>query len=144
MRIIVQSTFLLFATTIYFGCVSSKDLHPDSKIVFGNYGGFVGSYTEFTIFGDGETIYKSSIRGSGVVIRHLDPKVVKDIYQQIHDLKLYELRIHNPGNLSYFLKFEYDNKDYELLWGGEVEVPKHLRSYYALLSELTKDRNPIM
>ena len=144
MKPVVQSIFLLVAISTLIGCAASKDLNPNSKIVFGYFGGFAGSYTEFTIFGDGEIVFKNSLRDEGVVIRQLDQKTVKDLFEKIHNLKLYELTIYNPGNLSYFLKFNYKNKDYDLLWGGEEEAPDTLREYFRQLSILTKDRNPIM
>lgn len=137
---------LLLITTVFllWACASSKGVTSDSKIVFGNYGGFAGSYTEFTVWGDGDVHYRNAPKGEVTVIRPIDARGVRQLFESIENQALYNLGIYDPGNLSYFLKFEYRNRSYHLLWGGNEGVPLALKNYYKLLSQLTKDRNPVM
>ena len=144
MRKIFILYLLLVAYALLLGCATYKAINSDSKIVFGNYGGFTGAYSEFIIFGNGDTIFKNSTKDQGTIIRQLNEEQVLDVFQNISAMELYKLNLHDPGNLSYFLKFEYKNTSYHLLWGGVEEIPENLKKYYNSLATLTKDRNPIM
>ena len=129
---------------LFFSCKSVKRVSYDEKIIFGSYGGFAGSYDEFTLYGSGSVEYKQSIKSKPNVIKSIDRKTAKQLFRSIHDLNIRDMDIHDPGNMTYFLRFSYKGKEHELKWGGSETVPSSLKDYFSLLRKLTKDRNPIM
>jgi hypothetical protein len=131
---------------IFISCASGKrdNSSSESEIIFGTYGGFAGSYDEFTLHVNGEVTYKNSLKADPVRIKDIKHQVARQLFHNVNELELYKLVINDPGNLTYFLKFDYSGQMQELKWGGNQLVPDHLKSYYRLLRSLTKDKNPVM
>jgi len=141
-----------FYLSVLFGlaimsCSSGKkwSAKVSPPIVFGSFGGFAGSYSEYTLHDNGDVHYRSALKGEHSVIENIDETTLSQLFQSIETLELYELEVSDPGNMTYFLKFNYKNEGHELQWGGNnVHVPDKLITYFRLLRSLTKNKNPIM
>lgn len=145
MKIILSGIVVILTMIIVNSCRSTKsNIRQDDKIVFGYYGGFAGSYDEFTLYGSGTIEHRKSLKASPNLIKGVEKKTAKQLLRSVEDLKIYDMEIHDPGNMTYFLKFIHLEKEHELKWGGGEEVPASLKDYFSLLRKLTKDRNPVM
>ena len=138
-------SILLFLVCVSCSTGKKWSAKISSPIVFGSFGGFAGSYTESSLYDNGDVHYKSSVKGEHRVIKNIDEKTLAQLFQSVETLELYKMKISDPGNMTYFLKFTYNDDDHHLQWGGgNQEVPNKLKSYFNLLRSLTKDKDPIM
>ena len=127
-------------------CSSTKKWkkHIDGPVVFGAYGGFAGSYNEYTIEKDGAVFHKKSLKGTSTQIQILSDELKQKVFKDILEYKIYEESLDDPGNLTYFLKFTHKGELCDLKWGGQNDPPEHLLNYYNFLSKNINGSSPTM
>ena len=116
--IAVGITLLLFSQA---GCKSTKTTIPNNTaikcFIVGEGGGFAGSYIQYKICSNGVLSMYNFDSKEYHEIGTADPKKLDDIFTQLNELKLDELEISSPGNMSQYITILEDNKpDHTLTW----------------------------
>ncbi|MEE9373971.1 MAG: hypothetical protein V3V00_13045 [Saprospiraceae bacterium] len=141
-------SFLIISLTVFFayGCVGSKKWKKDidGPILFGSFGGFVGSYDEYTIHNTGQVFYRSKLRGESTMVHQLKDDIVKSIFERIKTDNIGEESMDEPGNMTYFIKFTFKKKQHHIKWGGQHDPSPQLLDYYNYLSTHINGKNPVM
>ena len=136
------------AITLLPACKTQASLTPDHpvKVVFGEYGGFAGSYKETAILPDGSIFLKDRFNAEFRKGKNLDDSQVDQILQTLAMLKEYEYSISDPGNMTYYIKwFNQDEEIYELSWGGSSDRPSAMvRQLFKNLKALCKEETFVM
>jgi len=127
-----------------FSCKSQKPIvlgeYDGPKLSFGSGGGFSGKYVSHSILPSGEVFVSKDGSKSFNPTRGIDKNVALQMIQNFESLGFTEMKHDDPGNMTYFVKYENKGKSYHLKWGGEqIPAPKKLKSYYRTLSMLVKD-----
>ena len=140
-------TWSLFGLVIISqGCAGSKKWKKniEGPIIFGSLGGFVGSFDEFTINQDGTVLYRSKLKGERQMVQQLDEEVKKSIFERIKSDEIYKEDVDEPGNMTYFLKFNYKSVEHHIQWGGQYDPSENLLGYYNFLKSHINNKNPVM
>lgn len=113
--------------------------NPEPKITFGSGGGFTGQSTFYALFKNGQLYKKKGIKEPYVELDKVDKKEAIQIFKNYEVLKIAEMEINEPGNLSYFIEYNDENGDHRLTWGGTAVKPSpDLLLFYKLLMKTTK------
>ena len=84
------------------------------------------------------------LKVESVVLKSIEKKTARQLFNSLEQLELHEISLDDPGNMTYFIRFEHKGQPIELKWGGNQPVPDQLRTYYRLLRQLTRETNPTM
>ena len=98
-------TLLFILSIIIISCSSTKSNSTENNITiaFGNGGGFAGIETKYELKQDG-SIYKIQMRDSSVaIVKKIDAKEVKGIFDAAEALKDY--KYFKPDNIYQFIEF---------------------------------------
>ena len=145
-KICALGLILISLVFIVQSCAGSKKWkkHLEGPIVFGSMGGFVGSFDEYTIQQDGSVYYRKSLKGESNMVQKLDEDLKKEIFERIKSNEIYNETIDEPGNMTYFIKFNYKSESHRLQWGGQHDPSESLLDYYNFLKSNIKGKSPVM
>lgn len=128
-----------------FSCKSTqytpKDF-PDAQIIFGSGGGFTGAVTEYTLLENGQLFKGNSLRDEFVSLKKIKKDVVKQMFKNYDFLNIGAETINDPGNLYYFIQFkDKDKQERKITWNDQSAVSDNVKTYYGILSGLTKTKD---
>jgi len=111
----------LLVVTASAGCKSTKTTQSNETEVkcfsVGEGGGFTGSYIQYKICSDGTISMYDFKNKEYNTIGTAVPKKLDKIFLQLDALKLDELEISSPGNMSQYITLINENKaDHTLTW----------------------------
>ncbi|MDG2450631.1 MAG: hypothetical protein P8M34_13375 [Saprospiraceae bacterium] len=137
---------ILSSALIFQSCASSKKWkkHIEGPIIFGSMGGFVGSFDEYTINQDGNVHYRASLKGERIMVQKLEDDIKKSIFEKIKTDEIYVESIDEPGNMTFFIKFNYKSEPFHLQWGGQYDPSTRLLGYYNFLRSQIRSKDPVM
>ena len=150
-KIMCPRPFKILAVMIVlsiWACASTHSLSPDrvQNLAFGSFGGFAGSYTEYTISAGGSVYRRSKFQGRKQEMGPLDVREVNQIIHLLGMLHSDGYAINDPGNQTYFIRINWKGMpQYELIWGGaNVKEDPGLLILYNNLLKMTRDNYPVM
>jgi len=150
--------FILLVATVgviclLFACKSkekyatlAESTATENSISFGNYGGFSGAKTSYTILRNGQFFYQAPRASSTREIKEVKGKTVKQLFSNISALGIDKMELSDPGNMTNFLSYNVDGVNKKLEWGGmNEEVPQNLKLLYSNLMQIAKntDKNAL-
>lgn len=118
----------------------------ENSISFGNYGGFSGAKTSYTILNNGQFFYQAPRTKTTREIKEIKGKTAKQLFKNISSLGIDQMELNDPGNMTNFLHFNVDGVSKKLEWGGmNKEVPQNLKLLYTNLMQIAKntDKNAV-
>lgn len=130
--------FMLWGISCKSGPTSA--LKKNQKITIGSFGGFAGTYKEYTILPDGLLLLKTKSNGEGRPISKLEQTTVTQFFSLLSDLDADASAINNPGNMTYFIGLHEDSKNLVWIWGGGEEPANQIQSIYRSLSKLCRSQ----
>jgi len=100
--------------------VSTSAKTPSSETIlkFGKTGGFTGASYQYGLNPIGDLFNYSAIGKDPEQIGHIDPKVCEDLTKQFESLYADLGKFVEPGNISYHLTLNKEEKKQELIWGA--------------------------
>ncbi len=135
----------MITTLPFISCKTQKKIYtPDTFereiISFGSGGGFTGEVKSFSILRNGQMFKNSSSPTSsetGGEMMSLEDKVVDQLFLNFVNLKLAETQLDDPGNMYKWINYKENGNVHSIKWGGKnEEVPKKLKDFYKILSQL--------
>lgn len=118
--------------------------YKDSKITFGNEGGFAGTMSSYQILEDGRVFLKGPKAADYAIIKKMPAKVVAQLFSSISMLELDKISLNDPGNLTYFINLDGVDMTHELRWGAEtVPVDEKIKAFHRNLIALVKVEDPL-
>ncbi len=132
--------FLILCT-----CCKTKDYTPEEYtkeiLIFGNGGGFSGATVEYTLLSNGQLFMEGSRSGPRVQLGRVKSKRTNQLFKTYHQFRFDTLEVDDPGNMYFYLKMQNNEGDHKILWGGQENVPKALKTYYANLIQIIKSKD---
>lgn len=138
------TSFLCLCLGLFCSCnnkVYTLSELPENQIVFGDGGGFAGTYQEFLLLENGQ-IFKSAKRGGNYEeLESVNKKAAKAFFKQAAKLKLEERTKNEPGNMTYFIHYKSgDNKEAKVIWGANgPQIDTDIKMFYNELKKTVKD-----
>lgn len=107
------------------------------KIHFGSFGGFTGETDEYILYGNGTLCKVKAVSKDTVIIKQIENKDLKIIFELADSKKLRNFSLELVGNMNYFVKF-YKNKVpvNTCQWTDGSKVPEDMKHLYNLLNNL--------
>jgi len=132
----------LLICTLSFSCKSTKYTpanFPESQITFGSGGGITGLVTDYTLLENGQLFKRNSRDNEFEALPKIKSKLTKQMFKNYNFLGIGDFTTNDPGNMSYFIQFkDKDNKEHKITWNDQSEVDDKVKTYYSLLTSLTK------
>jgi hypothetical protein len=111
-------------------CNSCKTSKTDRSFTIGKGGGFTGKYDIFLVKKSG-SVYKVTESKTEGLIKEIDKKQISEIFKQFDQLKITEANFSHPGNMTSFIRYQVDNKTYEIKWGStNVKPPQNYIDFF--------------
>jgi hypothetical protein len=147
MKLVLVFSFITLMFLL-FSCKAKENYTPetykDEMIVFGTSGGFAGHTTSYALLSNGQFFYKAPRFENYASIKSLKKRVTKQIFNNIENLKINDLELDDPGNLTYFMEITGDKHLKKLKWGGfNQKAPETLKIYFTNLMLLAKQQNTV-
>lgn len=132
---------LLMLVFFAVGCCTTKysvDSLPESRVVFGNGGGFAGSVNKYMLLDNGQILFSKSLKNDNFTeycqCRHKGKKM----YRKVSKINFKDNMISSPGNMYYFIT----RNDSTLVWGSD-QPSDYIKDIYSGLIELVKESKEI-
>ena len=135
---------LALIVLLSFSCKTTQTSYtPDnfegSMLTFGTEGGFAGTTSEYYIFENGQFFNFESRQGVAHELGKIEKSVVNQIFDNYTKLGISEMKINDPGNLSYYIKMKSEDGEKIAKWGGmNDETPPILKTYFKNLGQIAK------
>lgn len=133
--------------SLLFSCKSKEkyaslaaSMEKENSITFGNYGGFSGAKTSYTVLKNGQFFYQAPRSNATREIEEMKGKTAKQLFNNISSLGIDKMEINDPGNMTNFVHYSIDGATKKLEWGGMNEtVPQNLKLFYTNLMQIAKN-----
>ena len=109
----------------------------DSIIKFGSSGGFTNMTTEYVIMGNRHIIKRE--RNTETLLHTLDKKTFKEIYHQIDAIHFKDLKVNEPGNMTYFIEVKTKTFENKASWNDTTDEDQ-LKTLYKTLVSILKQK----
>lgn len=111
----------------------------EEMISFGNFGGFTGEMDAYHLLSNGQLFKQEGRKKIYNEVDFLHKKEVKSIFEQYKSLKINDLKLNQPGNLSYFIEMKGANVNHKIIWSDEsLQLNDEIVAFYKRLYDLTK------
>ncbi len=135
--------FILWSFILLFSFCKTKDYTPTKyegqKISFGTSGGFTGALDAYHLISNGQLFKQEGRKEVFTAMESVPKKEVAALFQQLLDLKLHELKMDDPGNLSKFIEYEAGDIKNKIVWPVEDKnANADYNQFYQKLTNLTK------
>lgn len=130
--------FILCTISLVAACTSSKKLNSEPatfEVGFGNYGGFTGSSTVYLISGNGQVFIVENINRQPH--QTISKKKIEKLKEHLNSIGFENLKVNEPGNLTYFIKVKTGNSENTVKWNDETKNTD-LKETYKMLFEIIK------
>ncbi len=108
---------------------------PEKQLIFGSGGGFSGAVTRYILLENGQLFRYDSLPETLVEMGRVRKSKAKAHFKTIDQLALQKRKINEPGNVYYFLEYQYKNYHAKCIWGNsDYEVDKELSNFYQALT----------
>jgi len=143
----------LILTLPFLSCKTQKKIYTpetyDREIItFGSGGGFTGKIKKYSILRNGQVFRNSDSPNGGDAsgeMSSLDEAVVDQLFLNFTNLKLVEIQLDDPGNMTNFINYQENGNTHRIRWGGKnEEVPKSVKTYYKILNQLVSKNKGII
>lgn len=137
----IRFTFLL---TLLFlmACRTTQYTHPadypNASISFGSGGGFSGMVTEFSLLDNGQLLKKLATQDSFEMLKTIDRKLAKQIFDNYTFLNINQIDHQQPGNLYRFIKYHSGETQNEIVWAPGNAPTDNLTLFNNILMGITK------
>ena len=134
--VIIMVLFLMASS-----CKSTESMPTDNSTIIsiGSFGGFAGTYKEYTIKPNGLLSIKTNVDSEEKQLSKLEEKTVTQLSAVLEELSRNVETTYNPGNMTYFVKFYNGDQDpVEWVWGGGEQTNSRVQAMYRILSKLCK------
>jgi len=143
----MYKSVLLFSLSLFaFACSSNQSAvkdYQDDFIQFGEYGGFAGTYIEHQVLADGRVFSRANEKAKFISMESVSKESAQRIFDNYESLKIGEIQVSDPGNLTKFVKAKINGKTIKQEWGGNVQqFDLKLKAYYNGLKNTVKGKNP--
>ncbi len=128
-----KSIIILLFVLISFSCKSPMELfqnYQGAKISIGSGGGFSGEYNEYILFDNGNLYHKNTLRNEIVFLGSVSENEAKQIFKNYFNLNFDDINLNSPGNFSYYIKFEENDKNHKLIWANSSEIDPKIKVFY--------------
>lgn len=146
----LKITLIALIVFLAFSCktTQSTSYTPENfegnMLTFGTEGGFAGVTSEHYIFENGQFYSFESRNGSPYELGKIEKKVVGQIFENYTTLGIVDMKLNDPGNLSYYIKMKTKDGEKVVKWGGmNHEIPPILKSYYNNLAQIAKKHKTV-
>lgn len=102
--------------------ISCKTAQNARSFTIGKGGGFTGRFETYLVQDNGN-VYKINQNDAEEVIVKIDKKKIAEIFNMFEQLNITEDSFSHPGNISSFIRYQIDNKTYEIKWGSPGMKP---------------------
>ena len=140
-RFILVCTLAVAALGIA-GCGSART--QSDRIVLGSGGGYTGAYSGYIIHGDGQVAGWRGVgatRDSSRALFTLSRDSTDYYFDQLETMKFEKIDFNSPGNLTYLLELEHDEKSHIVRWGdARYTPPVPVSDFYARTIEMILSR----
>ncbi len=122
----------------------SLETYEGMILEFGNSGGFTGTIDCYKLMENGQ-LFKSTDGSNFMEIQALKKDLAKQMFQNFETLGFNEMRINDPGNMTFYVSMGQGKRMQTLKWGGTSQVPDpNLKRFYTNLFKLAKQSsNPV-
>jgi len=138
---ITRILLFIFIVTLFASCSSTgkvADSAKREKLIFGSGGGFTGMYVSFEIHQDGR-VFNILPDNSQSRVKKLSKKHTREIFKQADKLKLNHPSFNHPGNMTWFIKYNFAGDSTEYKWGeSQFSVPNEIKDFYTQLNTIVK------
>lgn len=111
-------------------------------MTFGHYGGFTGASSTYYIFENGQAFLYESLTKTSDTLQRLKKLVAKEIFKEVNRSKVKELKMNEPGNMSYFIAVHNGKEKHEVVWGRHgAEAPEQLKTLNQLMVDAITKSN---
>ncbi len=141
------STLLLLSLLSLVACKSKQYVLADYEglvLGFGNGGGFTGAMDYYKLLENGQ-LFRSTDGENYNEVQSFDKDTAVQMFSNFETLGLNNMRINDPGNMTFFVSMGQGDRVQKLSWGGGMQTPDAgLRQYYTTLIKLAgQSKNPI-
>ncbi len=140
------SVFIILSLSLTFGCRKNTipmDKIPESRIIFGNGGGFTGEVKEYHLLNDGRIVNKGLKDTIYNVLSRIGKSKATACFEDCTKMKLNTMKFSEPGNRYYFIAVkEVGKPENRIVWGdNDLPVLEGVKTFYqTLMSHLPKDK----
>ncbi len=122
----------------------SLDTYEGMILEFGNSGGFTGAIDCYRMMENGQ-LFKSNDGKNFTEITSMDKKVAEQMFENFETLGFNEMRINDPGNMTFYVSLGQGKRVQTLKWGGTSQIPDpNLKRFYTNLFKLASQaKNPV-
>ena len=115
------------------------------EIIFGNFGGFTGAKTEYSLNPEGDvTLFSSAVSRdpeSRKPYAKWDEKATLEIFKEVDALNIPTTKFNFPGNMTYYLRVVIEGQSSEVVWGqGGKTPPAGVQEMYDRLMKRTREQ----
>lgn len=105
---------------------------PDTRITFGNGGGFVGAYTEYVLLENGQLFKREKTDGPLEELPKVKKGKAKKIFKGMAEAAFQEMERNAPGNIYRFMSCTTKTDSNKVTWGStdKVAMDSRLDSLY--------------
>jgi hypothetical protein len=133
-------TYLLVMSCLMSACQPKPAVYTGYKsreLTFGSGGGFSGQTTTYLLHEDGVVFRRSKPDQTPEYQRRISKKEAKRFFETYDALKISELNIREPGNMSYFLGMNQGGEHKSIIWSQPAQIPAGVKDLYDQLSTTT-------
>lgn len=133
---------VLLSIFVFQHCKSTQytpEDYPARQIVFGSGGGFAGTYNHFYLFENGQLFKNSSTNPNFVKVKTIKKKQVSQLFDNYDNLHFENIKINDPGNMSFYVEFKTKDKSHKMLWGGNNKtIDPNVKTVYDILMKYSR------
>jgi hypothetical protein len=130
-------TAILLSCIILFACKAQQKKSTYSEITFGSGGGITGKYIEYSLKSDG-SITKNVFDNNPKILKQLDKKQCKALFEKAAALKLESIDLDVPANMNKYIIVKTDIGTHKINWGGSKFPAEDIVKFYDELMLLVK------
>ena len=98
--------------------------YTGKRLILGNGGGFTGHYTEYILFENGQLFKKTTLDGTIMELSRMNRELTGQIFSNFDILGLSEIKLHDPGNMNYYISVITNGAEQKLLWNTDSDEEK--------------------
>ena len=140
-----KTAIILLLVMISFSCKSPLELfqnYQGAKISIGSGGGFSGEYNEYILLDNGNLYHKNTLKNETVYLGSISDNEAKQIFNNYRELNFDKINLNSPGNISYYIKYEENDKNHKLTWANSSKIDPKIKLFYDIfrskINALTK------
>lgn len=129
---------LLFLSFCFVGCKTyqANEL-PDKQIIWGSGGGFTGVVNQYILLENGQLFFEDGLKNTTLACNKQSKKAAKLFFSKCDSLGVADMKMNQPGNLYYFVKYKTAEGENQLTWGAmDAKVDESVKSLYDELQSM--------